>query len=247
MKPYHTGTARLRAIYQLPTPPGNAAVLELHLSDAGRVLDDQWPAESLVSCRLTPELARPWRASDLKNRRHDCEASYHESLPFAPGSFDVVLLHHTLDELASVFRQKRPRQVVDQWLRQVASILRPGGLVVGCGLNRTSPGSWLRRAGAGSTTAAAEVRALSVLSCETALLQAGFCNPEVFNLLPDSTTPRAIASVEAGASKRSFRHALDATRESLHLPGYLARKALVELSLNRFLEDTLFFWGYKPC
>ena len=223
MKPYHTGAARLRAIYQLPTPPGNAAVLELHLSDAGRVMDDQWPAELLVRCRLTPEVSRPWWAADIKSRPHDCEASYHEPLPFAPGSFDVVLLHHTLDELASVFRQKRPRQVADEWLRQVASLLRPGGLVVGCALNRTSPGSWLHRARTGSTIAAAEVRVLSVLSCKAALSNAGFCNPEVFNLLPDASAPLAIASVEAGASKRWFRHALDAMTGSLHLPGYRVR------------------------
>lgn len=245
MKP--SDAARLGAIYQIPTPPGSAAALELHLSDAGRVMDDQWPADLLVSCRLTSEVSRPWHVADIKAKRHDCETSYHEPLPFAPASFDVVLLHHTLDGLASVFRQARPLEIADEWLRQVASILRPGGLVVGCGLNRSSPGRWLRHHGAGSGTAAAEISALSVLSCPTALLQAGFCNPQVFNLLPDSSAPRSITSVEADASKRSFRHALDATRESLNLPAYLVRKLLVELSLNRFLESTLFFWGYKPC
>jgi len=44
---YATCEARLRALYQIPTPPGKAAVLELRLGDEGRVIDDAWPAEEL--------------------------------------------------------------------------------------------------------------------------------------------------------------------------------------------------------
>lgn len=246
MKPYQSGAARLRAIYQVPTPPGRGAVLELHTSDGGRVVDDQWPADVLVSCRLASTVSHPWSVSASKARPHTCDASYDEPLPFAPGSFDMVILHRTLDGLASACRQRRPRQVADDWLRQVASTLRPGGLVVGCCRNRTSPRSWFSRSGAASSSVA-QVTALSVASCGKALLKAGFCKPRVFNLLPDSENPRSLAAVEASTSKRAFRHALDATRGSVNLPGYLVRLLVVELALNRFVEENVFFWGYKPC
>jgi SAM-dependent methyltransferase len=245
MKPYHSGIARLRAIYQLPTPAGNAAVLELHLSERGRVVDSQWPAELVVSCRLAATVSRPWNVSSIKTRHHECEASYHQPLPFAPQTFDVVILHHTLDELASAFRQTSSRQIAEDWLRQIVSIIRPGGVVVGCGLNRTNPGSWLRNAGLASATAPA--RALGIVSCKGLLVRVGFDEPRVFNLWPDSTEPSTIASVDRVASKRAFRYELESRRAALNLPGYLARRVLVELGLNRFLEETLFFWGYKPC
>ncbi len=247
MKPYQSGIARLRAIYQLPTPARTAAVLELHLSDRGRVVDSQWPAELVVTCRLTATASRLWNVTGIKTQPDECDASYHQPLPFAPQTFDVVILHHTLDELASVFCQTSPRQVAADWLRQIASIIRPGGVVVGCGRNRSSPKSWRRHLGETSTSAAVPRMPLGTLSCHALLTRAGFHDPQVFNLWPDSTEPSTIACVDWIASKRAFRYELESRRAALNLPGYLVRRIMVELGLNRFLEETLFFWGYKPC
>lgn len=247
IKPYESPEARLRKIYQIPTPPGNAAALELYLSERGMVMDEHWPAELIVSCRLTPVVSRPWDMAGGRTRPYACEASYREPLPFANNTFDVVILHHTLDELASLFLMRSSLLVAKDWLTQIASIIRPGGLVVGCGLNKTNPRSWILREKRTSTTYSEKFRALGVMSCGKVLTSAGFCDVQVFSLLPNAKDPRSIVSVEAGASKRAFAHELESTRESLDLPGYLARKTLVALSLNRFLEDTFFFWAYKPC
>ncbi|HCN70089.1 MAG TPA: hypothetical protein DIT03_18015 [Candidatus Accumulibacter sp.] len=235
----------MRALYQLPTPPGNGAALELHLSDRGRVAGDQWPAELVVSCRLGALATRPWQGLAGVAGTHDCQVSYDAPLPFPPASFDLVILHHTLDELAAVFRNRSAHQVAGEWLQKIAAITRPGGVVVGCGLNRTSPRSRLRHQGAASATA--ERPALGIFSCRAALLRAGLQDVQVFNLWPDADAPSTIASIDAAASRRAFRYVLESTRESLSRSGYLTRRLVAELGINRFLEETLFFWGYKPC
>ncbi len=245
MRPYHSGMARLRALYQLPTPPRRDAVLELHLSDRGRVAGDQWPADLVVSCRLDALTARPWQGSAGPIGVHDSQVSYHEPLPFPPESFDLVILHHTLDELAAVFRSQPASQVAAEWLQAIVALIRPGGVVVGCGRNRTSPRVWFRHQA--TTSAIAERASLGILSCRAALLRAGLLEVQVFNLWPDGDAPSTIAAIEAAASRRAFRYALESTRESLSRPAYLMRRLAVELGINRFLEETLFFWGYKPC
>lgn len=245
--PYATRDARLRALYQLPTPPGESAALELRVGDDGRVIDSTWPADLIVSCRLTETVRQPWTSVDPSARLQACEAAYDGPLPFAADTFDLVILHHTLDELAALFRRRAPRQVAEELLRRVDLVLRPGGLVVGCGLNRTSPRGWFGRQAATRTAATDRVRALGIHSCRDVLLRCGFRNAEVFNLLPDADDPRALSSVDAHASRLTFRRALEASRASLDAPGYLVRRIAVGLSLNRFVEDALFFWAYKPC
>lgn len=93
----------------------------------------------------------------------------------------------------------------------------------------------------------AEIPSLGIFSCRAALLRAGLQEVQVFNLWPDADAPSTIAAIEAAASRRAFRYALESTRESLSRPAYLVRRLAVELGINRFLEETLFFWGYKPC
>lgn len=245
--PYATRDARLRALYQLPTPPGESAALELHVGDGGRVIDSTWPADLVVSCRLTDTVRQPWSSVDRSARLQVCEAAYDGPLPFAADMFDLVILHHTLDELAAIFRRRASHQLAEDLLRRVALVLRPGGLVVGCGLNRTSPRGWFRRQAATRAAGIQRVRALGVHSCRDVLLRAGFRDAQVFNLLPDADDPRTLSSVDAHASRLTFRRALEASRPSLDVPGYLVRRIAVGLSLNRFVEDALFFWGYKPC
>jgi len=239
---YATCEAQLRALYQIPTPPGQAAVLELRLGDAGRVVDATWPADLVVSCRLTDTITQPWKPAGLGRRVQTCEAAYDAPLPFAADTFDLVILHHPLDELAAVLSQRSSQQVAEDCLRRVAHVLRPGGLVVGCGLNRSSPRAWCER-----PRATRRVRALGVYSCRNVLHRSGFAEAEVFNLLPGLDNPRGLSSVDAQASRITFRRALEASRASLGTAGYLARRIVVGLSLNRFIENVLFYWGYKPC
>jgi SAM-dependent methyltransferase len=234
MKHYALPAARLRAFYQLPTPPGLTAALELHIDDSGKVLDDEWPAETLISCRLTAE--QPSNNNRVGGRIQEREVSILEVLPFQRDTFDIVILHYTLDELAKLLPARNSHQVVDDWLTRVARLLRPGGLVVGCTANATSPRHWFK-----------PTAALGIESCRKALLRAGYRDPEIFNLIPNVEAPRAIYSTEPLASGRAFSRELDATRGHFSCSSYLIRKAIVAYRLNRYLEGTLFFWGHKPC
>jgi len=207
----------------------------------------------VVSCRLTDTITQPWKPAGLGRRVQTCEAAYDAPLPFAADTFDLVILHHTLDELASVLSQRSSQQVAEDCLRRVAHVLRPGGLVVGCGLNRSSPRALCGlnrsspRAWCERPRATRRVRALGVYSCRNVLHRSGFAEAEVFNLLPGLDNPRGLSSVDAQASRITFRRALEASRASLGTAGYLARRIVVGLSLNRFIENVLFYWGYKPC
>lgn len=246
LRPYELASARLRAIYQLPAMVDGAGVLELYLQDHGRVVDGEWPARQLVSCRLVGGDRGSPVTTPMIGRLHGCEASYDEPLPFTAASFDLVILHHTLDDLAAALPQRPPRQVAEEWLARIASILRPGGVVAGCGRNGSSLRGWHWRRRA-VTSGSSEVAALSVLSCQGALLSAGFRDIQVCNLWPDPQAPSTLAAVEVEASRRAFRYALESSRDSLSRSGYLLRKAVVELGLNRFLEPHLFYWGYRSC
>ncbi|MCM8613023.1 class I SAM-dependent methyltransferase [Accumulibacter sp.] len=246
LRPYELASARLRAIYQLPTMVAGAGVLELYLRDHGRVVDGEWPARQVVSCRLVGGDCGSPVATPMIGRLQGCEASYDEALPFPAASFDLVILHHTLDDLAAALPQRHPRQVAEEWLVRIASILRPGGVVAGCGRNRSSPRSWHWRRRE-VTPHAPEVAALSMLSCQGALLSAGFSDIQVCNLWPHPQAPSTIAAVEVEASRRAFRYALESSRDSLGVSGYLLRRAVVELGLNRFFEPYLFYWGFRSC
>jgi SAM-dependent methyltransferase len=246
LRPYELASARLRAIYQLPAVLEHAAVVEFHLGDHGRVVDGEWPVDLAVSCRLVADGCPSSIAMPVSKRLHSCQASYNQPLPFHAASFDLAILHHTLDDLAAAFPQRRPREVADEWLIRIASILRPGGVVAGCGLNASSPRCWRWRKG-GATSGTSDVAALGVRSCQGALLGAGYRDIQVCNLWPDPQAPSTIAAVEGEASRRAFRYALESSRASLSRSGYLVRRAVVELGLNRLLERHLFYWGRRPC
>ena len=246
LRPYESASARLRAVYQLPVAVDGAAVLELHLRDHGRVVDGEWRARQVVSCRLVGGGCGSPIANPLTSRMQTCQASYNEPLPFAAASFNLVILHHTLDDLATAFPQRRPRQVAAEWLGRIAPILAPGGVVAGCGRNGSIPHCWSWWRG-GTTSGFSEVAALGVHSCQSVLLGAGFRDVQVSNLWPDPQAPSSIAAVETEASRRAFRYALESSRASLSRSGYLVRRVVVELTLNRFLEQHLFYWGYRRC
>jgi hypothetical protein len=89
--------------------------------------------------------------------------------------------------------------------------------------------------------------ALGVHNAAAVLQRAGYRDIEVFNLLPNLADPRTLASVAPDASRRAFGLELRATHASLSFFDYFLRRLVVVLGLNRFIEPTLFFWGYKSC
>lgn len=238
-KAYDDSYARLRALYQVPCAGGKGSVLELKLDDEPWITDDTWPAAEVVRCRLTTDSDTCRKSLSRTVSLLDCDASVGEELPFKPDYFDVVFLHFTLDGLASHFcASHRQPMTTETWLRRIRKILKPGGLVVGCTANRTSPKSWL---------GGVSCPPLGVHNAANVLKKCGFCDATVFNLLEDAANPRTIVSVATALSRRGFGRELESSRASLTSIGYLIRRAFVGLALNRFFERTLLFWASKPC
>lgn len=247
MSCYDSPRARLRAIYQVPGPRHAQSVLELSFGGAPEILDEDWPAENRFFCQLLADLAAGPSSAEPRQGLRYCSTPFSAGLPFPPQSFDQVILHFTLDDIALQHALASARETGDAWLKQIIEVLRPGGVLTGCGRNRSSPRYWLPRIyrfiGVGMP-----VRAVfGVGSCEQALGAAGLRDIQVFNLIHNAENPRTIISVRPHLSRPAFKHELQANRELFGGTAYFLRQIVVAASLNRFLEETLFFWGYKPC
>jgi len=247
MSCYDSPRARMRAIYQVPSPRHALSVLELSFGGAPEILDEDWPAENRLFCQLLTDVGAGASAAELRKGLRYCSTPFSDGLPFPPQSFDQVILHFTLDDMALQQALASAKKTGDAWLKQIVEILRPGGVLTGCGRNRSSPGYWLPRVfrffGGGRPVRAA----FGVGSCEQALGAAGLGDIQVFNLIHNAENPRTIISVRSHLSRRAFGHELQASRDIFGGTAYFLRQIVVAASLNRFLEETLFFWGYKPC
>lgn len=249
MKIYESPIERMRAIYQCPAASDMARVLELHVGDFGPILNQNWPAKLAISCRLVNRVGELRYTPKAESGFIKCEALLNEVLPFASGSFDMAILHYTLDDLATGLSRRKSRVIAEHWLREIARVICPEGLVVGCGSNGCSPIPALKRylsKGQQSVTNRSQP-VMSVLSCAKILDQTGFHDIEVFNLLTDTNNPRSLASIDPLLSRRVFEHELQSIRESLGFGGYLIRKLLLHLSADRFLEPNIFYWGFRRC
>jgi hypothetical protein len=245
MQTFESPIARLRAIYRIPTTADTQRVLELHVGEHGPVVDATWPATSVVSCRLVDDAMAPSASTvGIEPGFQSCDCGWAAPLPFPPGSFDMVVLHFTLDDLAAAAGSRGTAAGVDEWLRRVAQVLRPGGIVAGCAANATSPAA---RRGRGAGARRGGRPTMSVLTCAEVLGSAGFVGIQVFNLIPDAAEPRAIVASDRVMSRRAFAHEIQSVRESLGFAGLLVRRAMLRLSLHRLVEPAMFYWGTRGC
>jgi SAM-dependent methyltransferase len=241
MKPYESPVSRARALYRIPTAPQRNRVLELCCARAPLLLDCAWPGESRTVCLLDSTATRHTN-KDL------CRADYRRALPFAPGSFDLVVLHKTLDDLKFTARQERTDFDVRQFCAQLADLLTPGGVIAGCISNAGSPKRFARslstRRGA---TAANAYAFLTMRACRKLLQTTGFMDVRLFTVLPDWQSPLRLVDSEATVARFAFRYELEARRQRMSALDYFARRLIAELGLYSCLEESAFFLAYKPC
>jgi SAM-dependent methyltransferase len=214
-------------------------VLEIAMSPS--VIDTAAkPSDLTVTCLL-----RPSTASKLP---HDtggwtCVADFRKDLPFRDHSFDLVHMHRTLDLLVDNRACQTSQRALSELALQIRRVLAPGGVFTGSVANRTSWSRWrYKKRTAGPQWAPAT---FSIRSCRTFLARSGFENIEIFNVLPTADSPIRLINTDRHLSRIGFRRELEATRASMTWPSYLPRRVLVELSLNRFLEESIFFWAYR--
>src|SRR5262245_356024 len=121
MRPYEPDGARIRALYRVPTSPRRNRALELCCNRAPAFAGHSWPGESYITCTLQASSAA--LAGCSAGPRHGCVAHYDRELPFSPASFDVVILHQTLDDLITAERQRGGAFAIAPFLGRVQEVL----------------------------------------------------------------------------------------------------------------------------
>ena len=245
---YETARARIAAMYQIPTPRRlNPRILDLHVAPQRCVIDANWPATRILSCRLAGHPSPDGELDPSAEGIVECTAGIDAILPFPSAAFDLVILHYTLDELAAMRPKERPAAVAEQLLRRVVGVLDKGGLVAGCTRNASILQGLGGRQRLSASANDVGQSIFTPAACERALDRAGLGDIAVFSVLPVSDDPRVLVSTKARASRRAFRHQLERNRDALSPADYLVRRVITELALNRLIEQDLFFFGYRIC
>ena len=225
MTPYATAADRARALYRIPSAPARNRTLEICHGREPLLPGQRWPGVGHAFVMTADDAARP-------------------ALTFEPQSFDLVILHRTLDDLAAA---AQPGAVfnVQGFLQQVSSLLTPGGLLAGCFQKRDALRSIVQLLRPHQSSAARSHWSTQAL--RRMLVGAGLSGIKTFGVLPDADSPLKLIDDDGSVSHFAFMREIAVRRRQLSLPAYAARRLAVELGLNRRMESAVFFWAYKPC
>ena len=242
MTPYASPIDRVKALYRIPTAPARNRTLEVCCAGGPLVLAGPWRGEGHACCTIGATAEGP-DVSVAASGLHCADLG--DSLPFESQSFDLVVLHRTLDDLAATSPGDTARG--EHFLAQVAGLLAPGGVVAGCLQNRDRLLLIARRAASKLGVAPPARRAAySVRDLKRMLERAGLVDIRVFSLLPNCESPLRLIDIDPKVSRLMFRHELNAGRGQL-LP-FVAKRLAVELGLyRRLVTRAFFFWAYKRC
>lgn len=225
---YESPIGRARALYELPTAPQRGRLLELCCAREA-LFDKNWRGEDAQVHHLVPSR---------------CVGSPQIALPFAPESFDLVVLHKTLDDLAVSAGKLGSRFEPAAFLADVARLLTPGGVIAGCIGNRSSPKLLARRL-RGTLAEHDSPAFLTVSKCRRLLQSTGWSDVRVFSLLPNWQTPLRLIEADSPVARIAFRRELESRRWQLSAWSYWSRRLIVDLALYPYLEESIFFCGCR--
>ena len=246
---FATPTNRARALYRIPTAPNTKRTLELYHASEPLSNGFNWPGAGGISCKLCIEVPHSRGESPAAGGDDAAYLNFLQPLPFAERSFDLVILHRTLDELATSSHQHALNFDATNLLLRIAQVLVPRGLVAGCVDNRSKLKSairWVSRRETGSKDFVPAAH-FNLRSLRKMLTGAGFDDVRLFTLLPDSSAPLKLVDIDPAVSKLAFRHELQIARHLWSSGGYFARRLAVELGLYAHMEEAVFFWAYRRC
>lgn len=235
MNNYELPLSRARALYTIPTIPKRARALELCGAREPLFRNADWRGEHCQVCVLD---GKPGQSGEL----HADPAS---ALPFAPGSFDLVILHKTLDDLSFAAHRSGSSFNALDFLVGVQKLVAPGGVVAGTLSNWSSP-KRLASAARRNKTQLDAASFFTLLSCRTLVENSGLADVRLFSVLPNWQSPLRLVEAERCLARIAFTHELERRRSELSKLGFWARKLAVSCGLYLHLEDSIFFWGYKP-
>lgn len=248
MKLYEFAADRARLLYRIPPVPREGRTLELYHSELPLHSKRDSSARPLTLCRIGPHHSGRNLISE-NDSQSDAQAECHAPLPFPQSSFDLVIVHRTLDELAASQSGSQRRFEPSTLLSHIQAVLAPGGVVAGCVSNRWALKTLVAkfRPLAAQTHGPRLPGRYSLGSIHRFLATAGLSDAQVFTLLPNGASPSKLIDTDSTISRIAFRHELNIARHRRASLGYFARLAMVELGMNRHLEEAYFFWAFKPC
>ena len=247
LKRYEFAPDRARFLYRIPAAPNSKRTLELYNSRPPLLGPSDWPGIDKTSCWVgADELTVSLYASSSADRgliHPDCRTP----LPFTNQSFDMVILHRVLDDLAALSKGESHGFNPALFLKNVSKVLAPGGIVAGCVENRWSLKALRNKLKhlVSPAHATLPMGFFTLRSLNKSLTSAGYSDVRLFTLLPNCSDPSKLIDTDPVVSRIAFRNELKTTHQASFSPGYLARRAVVELGMNRLLEDSIFFWASK--
>lgn len=231
-KRYESEDSRVRALYEMPLSAQPRRVLEVVMGAAPALPRVGWGSPVLVHDLLAADdggrRSRGDGPSDWANR---------QLLPFGDETIDLVVIHNTLDSIAGRLARRDSRAYACKLLREINRVLHPQGIIAGCAANRSARLLRGKAVDGAALTSAAGYRSL--------LGQAGFHRVNLFHVLPDPNAPQSVLSLAPDAIRDIGRIKLHARRGQLSWLGYALRRIATELTLDRWLADSLFFYSSK--
>ncbi len=248
MKLYEAAADRARLLYRIPTVPNGKRTLELYHSEAPLLSERDGPVNATTLCRIGLG-HRPETEQSPSNSATTALLDVGKPMPFADQAFDLVILHRTLDELASLPKSTWRKFDASLLFKSLHPVVAAGGVVSGCVSNRWSLKSMGTRLRPFANPAQGDQPPghFTLRSLRKALLTAGFSDIQLFTLLPQCAAPSKLIDADPDISRTAFRHEFNIARHRPFTLGYFARIAMVELGLNRHLERAYFFWAIKSC
>ena len=250
MNHYEAAEDRARLLYRFPMVPDQRRTLEIYRLGEPLLRDCEWTGSSRTFFHIGASVpSRAKESQSLQGQELDLTDSL-GTLPFADQSFDLVVLHRTLDELTTPALRNGTAFNPSTLLKNIYPLLAPGGIVAGCVNNRwhlTSLASELIRLGTRRSNAESKAQ-FSLRGLRRALSGSGYQEVRLFTLLPNISTPYKLIDTDPAISRLAFRQELEVMRHHIRFsPAYFVRRVAVELGLNRQFEESLFFWATKPC
>jgi hypothetical protein len=241
MKPLESDISRIRAMYRLPTVAPIGRILELRINGSPVFDAVSHPGQSSITCFF----AHQTQCTAITPQSLACIADYRKPLPFADSSFDLVVVHEGLHRLREAYPELRDKRALTQLMERMRAVLDDGGVLAGSVANWPAH-RWSPKLGhASGNHERRSAHGMSFDSCRRLLVDAGFSNVETFNVLPSVAAPLRLVNTRAQLSRIAFLRELEALRDHLDWPRYALRRLFVQLALNRYVEQSILFWGYK--
>lgn len=247
-KRYRSSYSRARSLYRIPGALASNSILELFHGHPPLFEGVIGHGMRATLCKVNVEPMPDSPGVPSQNEGFGC-MDYRVPLPFEKNSFDQVLLHRTLDDLARTSHRLKSTFDAQGLFERIARVLAPGGLVAGCINNRIGVKSVLHRVKRrlGGFENLGPAGHFTPQSLQRALVAANFTDIQLFILLPNCDEPLRLVDIDPKISKVVFRHELHASRQLWSRSGYFLRRLAVELGIYPRFEESVFFWAYNRC